>query len=116
MMEDTFKKSDELFRDLKEYISKRLLLFELNLADKLSKIISKWIVSILIVTMFFFGLVFISASVAFFIGKLMGDVFYGFLIVGISYWIAAVNLWKTKRRKMQKSILNSLLENFISYE
>ena len=115
-MQDSFKKADELFRDIKEYVSKRFLLFELNLADKISKIISQWVISILIVVLFLFGLIFVSTSVAILLGRLCGETLYGFLAVGFFYWIVAIIIWKTRKNKIRKSILNSILINFVNNE
>ncbi|MDH5400459.1 MAG: phage holin family protein [Cyclobacteriaceae bacterium] len=80
-----FFKFDNLMEGVSGYIETRLDLFKIEAREELAEILTKAIVGAVLFLLFCFGLLFISAALALFIGHALNKLYLGFLIIGGFY-------------------------------
>ena len=69
MLQEEFRKAEELAIHIKEYIQTEIELIKLNFAEKLSKILSNFLAIIILIWVLLLSILFASISLAFFIGE-----------------------------------------------
>jgi ABC-type uncharacterized transport system fused permease/ATPase subunit len=109
-MEDTFAKADELAKNVKEYVDTRLSLLKLEVAEKSSSIISSIISKIIVGLVFFISILFLSISLAIFIGTFSGQMYLGFLIVSGIYIFIGMLFWILRDKLIRIPIMNTILK------
>jgi ABC-type uncharacterized transport system fused permease/ATPase subunit len=115
-MEETFAKTEELARHIKEYINNRIDAVKLNTAEKSSKLAATVIASVVTAMFFFTFLFFASTALAFVFARLTGALSWGFLIVGGIYLLLGIVIWLLKDRILQLPIMNALLRQLFKDE
>ena len=85
MLQEEFRKAEELAIHIKEYIQTEIELIKLNFAEKLSKILSNFLAIIILIWILLLSILFASISLAFFIGEKIGKMSVGFFIVSLIY-------------------------------
>ena len=115
-MENSFEKFDELIKNIKEYVNNSITLFKIELAEKISGIISNIIALFFVSIIFFLVIVFFSISLALILGKITGENYWGFLIVSGLYFIIGILIWKGKDRIIRIPIMNSILRQLFNEE
>jgi hypothetical protein len=102
-----------LFERAEDYSKTTLKLLKLNAVDKSAEIVSS-LFSLLVVSMtVVLSIIIISIGVALWLGKLLGDTFYGFFIIGAFYMLIAV-LFRIFREKWLKYPLsNSIIKQMM---
>ncbi len=115
-MEDTFAKTEELARHVKEYINNRIDAVKLNAAEKSSKLAATVIAFIVVAMFFIIFMFFASTALAFVFARLTGELYWGFLIVGGIYLLLGTLVWLLKDRILQLPIMNALLRQLFNDE
>lgn len=102
-----------LFERAEDYSKTTLKLLKLNAVDKSAEIVSS-LFSLLVVSMtVVLSIIIISIGVALWLGKLLGDTFYGFFIIGAFYMLIAI-LFRIFREKWLKyPVSNSIIKQMI---
>ena len=109
MLQEEFKKVEELALHIKAYIQTEIELIKLLFADKLSKILSNFLAIMLLIWLLLIGILFASLSLAFLIGERLGKMSTGFIIVSLIYLLLAVVIWYLRERIIRIPILNGIL-------
>ena len=115
-MEDSFNKADELGKNIREYINNRISLLKIEIAERVSNLLSRFISTIIVSIIFLITLFFISTAIALIIGQTLGNYCWGFLIVGIFYFIAGLIFWKRKDKIIRIPIMNEILRQLFKEE
>jgi preprotein translocase subunit SecF len=102
MLQEEFKKVEELALQIKAYIQTEIELIKLLFADKLSKILSNFLAIMVLIWLLLIGILFASLSLAFLIGERLGKMSTGFIIVSLIYWYL-------RERIIRIPILNGIL-------
>lgn len=113
-MEDSFSKAEDIIKDFRDYVNNRISLIKLEIAEKISAIISdaiSLIISIFFILLFLF---FLSCGVALWIGKMLNDMYVGFLIVSCFYLITGFIIFKIRGRIIRIKIMNAVLKQFFN--
>lgn len=105
---------EELYIRLKEYADTRISLLKLKGIRKVSSKLSSLIVKIVLLALFVFMLFFISAGVALWLGTLLGEMYYGFFIVGGIYILTGLVFWIFKKPLIKAPLINWLTRNLLS--
>ena len=108
-MENTFEKADEIAQNLKDYVQTRIRLFKLDIAEKISAIIGKWIAITFLAVFLLIGWVFLNVALAFFLAQITESGIYGFLIVGTLNLIIGCLIWLLKDKLIRIPIMNSII-------
>lgn len=115
-MENSFEKFDDLIIHVKEYVNNSISLFKIEIAEKISGIISNIIALFFVIIIFMLVLVFFSISLALILGKITGENYWGFLIVSGIYFLLGIMLWRGKDRIIRVPIMNSILRQLFKQE
>jgi len=108
-MEEVFAKAEELITDVRKYIDNRVSVAKLNVAEKVSQVLSGIIAIVVVAVMFVFFLVFAGVALACAIASWTGEYYWGFLIVSGMYLLIALFISMAKERIIRLPILNALL-------
>lgn len=111
-----FLKLDGLLEAVKGYIDARIQLFKLEMQEKASNVIATMIFIVLVAFCALMTLIFISFALGFFLGRLLGDTYLGFLIIGLFYLIFLIilglNIGKgSLHLKVKKAIFRAMMGN-----
>jgi hypothetical protein len=116
MLQEEFRKAEELAIHIKEYIQTEIELIKLNFAEKLSKILSNFLAIIILIWILLLSILFASISLAFFIGEKIGKMSVGFFIVSLIYLLIAMVSWYLRERFIRIPILNGILRQLFDHE
>lgn len=99
-----------MIETIKEYASKRIDLLKIEATEKAS--ISAGVITYLIVSLvaFAFFIILFNFGVAFYIGKVLGETSYGFLIVAGFYLLIMIIIMIFKKR-----IINMIADKVIEF-
>jgi dolichyl-phosphate-mannose--protein O-mannosyl transferase len=115
-MENSAQIFDELIEKIKKYISSKASLLKIEFADLVSKLISRCVTWLIVSFFLCFSILFSCVGLAMIIGQILGEPFMGFLIVGLLFWLTGILIWKFRREKIRKHILNQLLGQLFKNE
>lgn len=102
-----------LFERAEDYAKTTIKLVKLNAVDKTAEIVSS-LFSLLVVSMtVVLSIIISSIGVALWLGKLLGDSFYGFFIMGAFYLLTAVMLSIFREQWLKYPISNSIIRQMI---
>lgn len=104
---------EELFYKLKDYGDTRLDLFKLKSINKISGFLSSLITSVILMVLLFLVLICITVGIALVLGDWLGEVYYGFFVMGIVYIIIGLILFKRKDKAIKAPISNKLIKDLM---
>ena len=116
MMEDSFNKADELGKHIKDYINNRISLLKIEVAERVSNLLSQFVATIIVSIIFLITIFFISTSIALIIGQALGNYCWGFLIVGVFYFVLGLIFWKRREKIIRIPIMNAILHQLFKEE
>jgi putative flippase GtrA len=109
-MDNTFEKADELTKNIRDYVNTRISLAKLEIAEKTSSLISRFIAFLIVLLFLMSAWIFLNVSLAFFLTDVFGKKIIGFLIVGgLNLFIAWV-IWLTKNSLIRIPIMNAIIK------
>lgn len=102
-----------LFERAEDYAKTTIKLVKLNAVDKSAEIVSS-LFSLLVVSMtVVLSIIIISIGVALWIGKLLGDSFYGFFIIGFFYLLVAILFRIFREQWLKYPVSNSIIKQMM---
>jgi ABC-type multidrug transport system fused ATPase/permease subunit len=116
MLQEEFRKAEELAIHIKNYIQTEIEIIKLNFAEKVSKILSNFLAIIILIWVLLLSILFASISLAFFIGERLGKMSIGFLVVSLIYLLIAMVSWYLRERLIRIPILNGILRQLFDNE
>ena len=108
-MEDKKFLIESLFEKIKEYLNTSIDLVKLKAIEKVSDICSSLAIRLSILLIFSMFFLFLSIGVSFWLGELLGEVYYGFLIVAAFYLVVAI-LLLLMYKPMKKSVADIIVK------
>ena len=99
---------DKIFDHLSGYVENRLKMFKLQLQEDGSKVLSQVLIVIAQLMMVLWLCFFLSMTVAFLIGELVGSLSLGFFILSLCYALVFLFVYK-QRENLKKRISNLVL-------
>jgi predicted membrane channel-forming protein YqfA (hemolysin III family) len=110
MLQEEFKKIEGLAMNIKAFIQTEIELIKLRFAEKLSKSLSNFIALMIYIWLILIFILFISISLAIFIGEWLGKISIGFFIVSLLYLFIAFITWHWREKLIRIPILNGILK------
>lgn len=107
-MEDQPNAIGSLFETAGDYLETRVDLLKLKTVDKSSDVISSVVSNIVIMLIISFGVFILNIGISIWLGTVLGEIWYGFFIVGGFYVLLAVILF-IFRNKWLKGPVNDLI-------
>ena len=112
-MEDNTSTIEMLFERAEDYTKTTIDLVKLNAVDKtadvLSSLISRLTVSIIFVLFAFL----VNIGLSFWVGELVGKIYYGFFIVSSIYLVLAIVLYNVKDKVLKMPISNFIIAKML---
>ena len=114
MLQEEFKKAEDLAMHLKAYVQIEIELFKLTIAEKLSKIIANFLAAMVVIGVLLLFILFVSIALAFLIGEWLEKMSAGFFIVSILYLLIGVISWYAREKLIRIPILNTILSQLFT--
>jgi hypothetical protein len=107
-MNGTTTPLEALFERAEDYGKTTVKLFKLHVIDKSADVVSSLVSHIAVIMMVLLSITITSIGVSFWIGKMIGEIYYGFLIVGGFYAFSAL-LFHLFRNQWLKNPVSNLM-------
>jgi hypothetical protein len=111
-MEEKRNLIEDLFEKLVSYTETSLEIFKLKFIEKISDVFSSLLSRLILLVFLGMFLFIFSIGVSFWLGDLLGEVYYGFLIVAAFYLLMAV-IMILLHPSIKKKIADSIISNIL---
>jgi len=113
-MENQVKDNIEsLFEKTGDYLETRIDLYKLKAVDTSSDIISSLVSKLVVLFVFIICIIALNIGIAFFLGELVGRIYYGFFIVAGFYFIAGLLFNSMRRKWFKEPIADNLIKKLL---
>jgi len=113
IMTDNTSPIATLFERAEDYSKTTLKLLKLNAIDKSADVISSLVSRLAVIMTVVLSILIINIGIALWIGKLLGDAFYGFFIIGGFYAILAILLEVFRDQWIKYPVSNSIIKQIL---
>ncbi len=103
-----------LIERAEDYGNTSIELFKLNAINKSADIVSSLVSHLVVYTAFALSLLILSTGAALWLGKYLGDTYYGFFAVGGLYAFIAVLIYLLRRQGIKIPISNALIKQMLT--
>jgi hypothetical protein len=100
---------EELFEKAKEYTKTSYELLKLQALEKSTSVLSSFVSKLVVIVFTLAFVLFISFAVSFWLGDLLGKIYYGFLIVAGLYAAAAVIARFVVYKRIKKRVGDAII-------
>ncbi len=114
-MEDKVKLIESLLEKVKEYGETSYELVKLKILDKVSDVVSTVLPHIIVFIFMAFFFLFINVGLALWLGTLLNETFYGFIIVASFYGLLVIVMYWFMRKWLKRKICNYLINKATKY-
>lgn len=104
---------EDLFEKAEEYVKTNIQLAKLKAIDKVAEIVGSLVTQIALVVLAFFFLSMVNIGVSFWLGTVLGQTHYGFLIVAGFYALLAVLVYVFRKTIIKTPISNSIISQIL---
>ena len=109
-MSETLKKVEELTDHVKDYITTKVEITKLRLAEKTSLTIGNIIAAVVVAVLFLFMILFGSIAGAWALSDWIGKNYAGFLIVAGIYLLVAIIVWFARGKLIRFPVMNAIIK------
>lgn len=102
-----------LFERAEDYGKTTLKLLELNAIGKSADVVSSLVSRIVVIMTVVLSVLIINIGIALWIGRLLGESFYGFFIIGGSYALLALLLQLFRDQWIKYPVSNSIIKQML---
>ena len=102
-----------LFERAEDYAKTTLNLLKLNAIDKTADLASSLVSLIAVIVTLVFSVLMLSIGLSFWIGHLVGEVYYGFFIVGGLYLLLAICFKVFRQQLIKYPVSNSIIKKMM---
>ena len=102
-----------LFERAEDYGKTTLKLLELNAIDKSADVVSSLVSRLAVIMTVVLSILIINIGLALWIGKLLGEAFYGFFIIGGFYAFLAILLQLFRDQWIKYPVSNSIIKQMM---
>jgi hypothetical protein len=112
-MEDNGKIIDELLGKVAEYGKTEIELVKLKALDKTSDVVSTAVPHLIVIVLVSVFILFFNLGIAFWLGGILGNIYYGFLVVAAFYGITALVLRLFMHKWLKKHVGNYIVRHIL---
>ena len=109
-MSETLRKVEELTDHVKDYITTKVEITKLRLAEKTSLTIGNIIAAVVVAVLFLFMILFGSIAGAWALSDWIGKNYAGFLIVAGIYLLVAIIVWFARGKLIRFPVMNAIIK------
>jgi len=103
-----------LFESAGDYLETRIELLKLKTVDKSSEVISSLVSVLVILVIIIFGIFILNIGLAFWLGYLLGETWYGFFAVGGFYALLAILLIVFKKQWLKDPLNDVIVKKMLN--
>lgn len=104
---------EDLFEKAEEYLKTNLELYKLKATDKVSEIVSSLVSGLAMILIGFFFFLLINIGIAIWLGKLMGETHYGFMVLAGFYGLVTLALFLFRKSLIKTPVSNSIISQML---
>jgi hypothetical protein len=112
-MEDNTKLLESLLESASEYAKTSYELVKLKTLDKTSDIVSSFVPSTVVIILIASFMLFLNLGLAFWLGDILGKIYYGFFVVAAFYILAGLIIHFFMRNWIKKLVGNSFIKHIL---
>lgn len=112
-MDDNITPISRLFEKVEDYTHTTVELFKLNTIEKSADVVSSLVSHLVIFAMVVLSFLILNIGLALWLGKLLGDSFFGFFIMGGFYTVFTVLIYLFRHQWIKYPISNSIIKKMI---
>ena len=112
-MEDNSKLLESLLNSATEYGKTTVELVKLKALDKTSDIVSSVIPHAIVLVLLISFVIFLNLGIAFWLGEILGKIFYGFLIIAGFYLLLGIILYFLMYKWLKKLVCNYVIKQML---
>lgn len=112
-MEDKAKIIDELLEKVAEYGRTELELAKLKALDKTSDVVSTVVPQTIIIVLASIFMLFLNLGIGFWLGGILGNIYYGFFVVAAFYGMTALILRLFMYKWLKKHVGNYIVRKVL---
>lgn len=113
MMEENSNIIEELIEKAVDYGKSSLELAKLKALDKTSDAVASLLASSIIIIVLFTFMIFLNVGLAIWIGKIMGEIYYGFFVIAGFYCVLAISVYFFLQKWIKKQIGNAFIKQVL---
>ncbi|MBL6449683.1 phage holin family protein [Fulvivirga sp. 29W222] len=110
----SFFKLDSLFEHLAAFIESKIDIYKIELREEASKALSKLMVGLLLFSLGFFFIMFLSMAAGYYFSALLGSFFYGFLIISGIYLLLFTLIFLLKEKLGLKEFFDKQIDSWLN--
>lgn len=111
-MQSPLDNIEALYDKSREYAETQMEIIRLKAIDKASTMISSLATKIIYITVFLMGLFLLNLALGFWLGELLGKVYYGFFALAAFYFIVGIIIFAISKNSIGNPIRNALIDKF----
>lgn len=101
------------FERAEEYGKSTIELLKLNAIDKSADVVSSLVSRLAVLMTLALSIIIINIGIALWIGKVLGESYYGFLIIGLFYALITLLLHSFRNQWVKNPISNSIIKQML---
>lgn len=113
IIEDRKELIEDLFEKAEEYVKTNIQLVKLKATDKVADIVGALVTQLALVVFGFFFLLMLNIGIAFWLGTIMGQTHYGFMIVAGFYALLGILIFVFRKSIIKTPISNSIISQML---
>lgn len=111
-MQSPIDNIEALYDKSKDYVETQMELFRLKAIDKASTMISSLASQLIFLALILIGLTLLNLGLGFWLGELLGKVYYGFFALAAFYFIVGLIVFAIRKNSIGNPIRNALIDKF----
>jgi phosphoglycerol transferase MdoB-like AlkP superfamily enzyme len=112
-MEDNVKVIEELLEKVTDYAKTELQLAKLKALDKTSDAVSTVVPQLIVIVLVLIFMLFVNLGLAFWLGGILGNIYYGFFAVAAFYGIIALVLRLFMHKWLKRHVANYIIRHVL---
>lgn len=111
-MQSPLDNIEALFDKSKEYMETQMEILRLKAIDKSTAMISSLATRLIYITIFMIALFLLNIALGFWLGEILGKVYYGFFCLAAFYFIVGLIIFAIRKNSVGNPIRNALIDKF----
>jgi len=108
-MEEKINEIEDLFHHAVDYSKTSFEIIKLKALDKGADVASSVIVRVIYLVIAAIGFIVLSVSISYWLGDILGKIYFGFLIVAGFWFVAGIFIYLFFNKRIKKLLRNSII-------
>jgi len=113
-MNDQIKHIESFLEIATKYLKTSYESIRLKTIDKVSDVVSSWMLHLIVFILISSGMLFLNFGLSFWVGKILGNTFYGFFVVAAFYFFVGFIVYFFMAKGIKRMIRNYIIKQALS--